>query len=504
MDTVVLTSSRPLASEKDLEKQGETAASTFWGIAAAVALISLFTANGITTSVAIMILPILGLLLWRRGEPPVLLFGCVFQWLQATAAIFYTNYYGITLNDAFGSYELSLATWLSMAAVLSLAFGIRAAFLHAGPPQGEAIRAEAKTLNIRRVAVIYFIAMIISTVLNSVAWRFASATQPILALASLKWAFVYILCYTVLSQQRGYGVLAVCVVLEFALGLFGMFSQFKSVFFVLVVAALSSPNALKGRRLLATVVSFVLLAIMGVVWTSVKMDYRAYLAEEASGPDDSTAPLEQRVNKLTDLVASLTWDNINDGLDAMVMRVSYVNLFALTIENVPNRIPFENGDLWKGAAIHVLTPRILFPDKPGTDDSERTRLYTGLNVAGSEAGTSIGIGYVGESYVDFGPTGMFIPIVLLGVMYGIISRCLIAKARYKLLGSSFAVSILIFSAYAIETSNIKLLGGVMAAALVAAVVYKAMGRVIMEELRSHAAPTEPAWAKATFTRLGGG
>ena len=133
--------------------------------------------------------------------------------------------------------------------------------------------------------------------------------------------------------------------------------------------------------------------------------------------------------------------------------------------------------------MHVLTPRFLFPDKPALDDSERTRLYTGVQVAGTETGTSIGIGYVGESYVDYGPVGMFAPIFLLGLFYGLINRFFLTRTKYKILGAALAVSVLIFNAYEIETSNIKLVGGVVSVALVSVVIYNLCGRTIANFLK---------------------
>ena len=106
-----------------------------------------------------------------------------------------------------------------------------------------------------------------------------------------------------------------------------------------------------------------------------------------------------------------------------------------------------------------------------------------MNVAGSEQDTSIGIGYVGESYIDFGPIGMFIPIFLLGVLYGVINRFFITGTRHKLLGSALAVSVLVFNAYKIETSNIKLLGGVITALLDAILFYKFLGGPVMAYLQ---------------------
>jgi hypothetical protein len=455
---------------------------TFWAVCASLAVIGAFSSNHLVTSAAVTALPILTYLVWREGEPPILLFGCSFQWLQATAAIFYCNHFGMTLDEAFGSNVLTVATWLSIVAVLVLAVGIRCGFIGAGGSRGSELESDAREIDINKVAILYLISVVIAGALDAVAWRLSSITQPLLAVASLKWGVVFLLCYTVLQQRRRYGLLLGCIALEFGLGLFGMFSNFKNVFFVLVVAAMSSTLALRGRRLAATVTCFAILFVLGVMWSAIKMDYRTFLADETSGPED-VIPIERKFGKMADLIESITWDNLSDGMDALVLRVSYVNFFALAIENVPARIPYENGELWKGSVLHVLTPRFLFPDKPRLDDSERTRLYTGVQVSGLESGTSIGIGYVGESYVDYGPFWMFGPILLLGLLYGLVYRFFITRTRYKLIGSSFAVSILIFNAFAIETSNIKLVGGVVSAALVGIVIYKVFGTTIANYLR---------------------
>jgi hypothetical protein len=123
-----------------------------------------------------------------------------------------------------------------------------------------------------------------------------------------------------------------------------------------------------------------------------------------------------------------------------------------------------------------------------------------MNVAGSEQDTSIGIGYVGESYIDFGPIGMFIPIFLLGLLYGVINRFFITRTRYKLLGSALAVSVLVFNAYEIETSNIKLLGGVITALLAAIVFYKALGGSVMAYLQGSAVGAS-VWSRGRVPKI---
>ena len=454
----------------------------FWGICGALATTGFFTANGLATSAAFLVPPILVQLLWRKGEPPVLLFGCMIQWLQATAAVFYTNHYHVTLEEAFGSHELTVATWLSIIAVVVLALGIRCAFFGAEPSLQNRIEVEASRIDIKKLGILYIMIVPVAAALGYASWRLPSITQLLLGIASLKWAVIFLLCYCVLQQQRNYGLLAGCLAFEFVMGMFGVFANFKSVFFVLVVAATASPLALRGRRLAATIVCFSILFVSGVVWTAVKMDYREFLANQETANEEAI-PIERKFTKLADLVSSVTWENFADGMDALIMRVSYVNYFALAIENVPNRVPYENGELWKGSIMHILTPRLLFPDKPVLDDSERTRLYTGIQVSGMESGTSIGIGYVGESYIDFGPVGMFAPIFLLGVFYGLINRLFLTRTKYKLLGAALAVSVLIFSAYEIETSNVKLVGGVASVGLVSLVIYLACGRTIANFLR---------------------
>lgn len=456
-----------------------------WGLFTTCALLAFFgffSANGLITSAAFLSLPIICYLVWREGEPPVLVFACVFQWLQATASIFYTNQLGVTLAQAFGSSVLTTATWLSIAAVLALALGIRCGFYGAGPSRRHELERDAVGLDLSKVMLLYGASFVVSAGLRTVAWLVPSATQPILAVAALKWAFVFLVCYTVLQQRKGYGYLALCVALEFATGLFGAFATFKSVFFVLAVAAMTSPSGLRGRRLLANAVCFILLFVTGVVWTAVKMDYRTFLSSESN--DIEEIRIERKFAKLADLVDALAWNNVVDGVDAMVMRVSYVHYFALTLDNVPARVPFENGRLWGGSVIHVLTPRLFFPEKQILDDSERTRLYAGVEVSGVEQNTSIGIGYVGESYIDFGPIGMFAPIFLLGIMYGLINRCFLTKTRYKLLGSSLAVAALIFNAYEIETSNIKVFGGTIAATIASVVIYRFFGNTIISFMRA--------------------
>jgi len=116
-------------------------------------------------------------------------------------------------------------------------------------------------------------------------------------------------------------------------------------------------------------------------------------------------------------------------------------------------------------------PRMFFPDKePLPEDTAVTERYTGLNL-GSGSGTSISIGIVGESYIDFGQVGPIAMGFLFGIMIGFGYRFFIVQQRYGVLAQGIAVSMcLIFGS--IEAGPAKALGGFLSLFLVSAVGWR--------------------------------
>jgi hypothetical protein len=457
------------------EKASFRLPSWVWMLSGAVALWGIFSPNPMLTPAAVVILVISTQLLWRYGEPPVLAFASAMQWLQAAALIFYTDFYGLSVAQAGGSIELETATWLSLIAVLVLSLGMRCALTGCKRSQHTALVADALRVDIGKAFVAYLISFVIAGVAERVAFSVPAVTQLIAAFVTLKWLTIFIIGYAIIEQRGGYIFLGSIVLIEIVVGSLGFFSGFKSVFFVLLVVALSSPLAFRGRRLAITFAITVALSCFGVVWSAIKADYREYL-NQGSEQQIVAVSAEESADKLTDLLGNVSWESLTNGLDSMILRVSYTNYFALTLINVPDNVPYEHGALWLGALKHIVTPRLFFPEKASLSDSDRTTLYTGIQVAGESRGTSIGIGYVAESYVDFGPIWMFGPIFLLGMFYGLIYRVFIIRSRSKLICTAIAGPILIFGAYTIETSNAKIVGGIVTALLVLSTVYLFFGR----------------------------
>ncbi|MEY2480210.1 MAG: hypothetical protein QOI04_1137 [Verrucomicrobiota bacterium] len=435
-----------------------------------------FSANPLLTPFAIVLLPLFAALLWRPHEPPVLVFACAMQWLQAAGVILYADSYGVTVSELFGGPQLEWATWLSLIAVATNAFGMKTALLRLPTIPWDRLSSKASRVKIPMAFIAYVICFLIAGAADVLAFTIPSFAQPIYALTTLKWVAIFLLFYSGIQRRSGYGLLFVALLIEFSIGLIGYFSTFKGVFFVLLVAALTG-GALRRKQLIVTVIIATVLFVTGIVWSAIKQDYREFL-NQGSGLQEVTVSLEDRGAKLSELLGTVSWESFTNGLEALILRVSQVNLFALTLINVPNNVPYEHGALWKDAVMRIVTPRFIFPDKAVVDDSQRANLYTGTQIAGVEAGTSMGIGYVAESYVDFGPVVMFIPTFCLGIFYGLIYRLFALKSRHALLGCSIAVAILVFGAYTIETSNIKLLGINTAAVVVLGSIYLLFGSAI--------------------------
>ena len=446
------------------------------------------TANPLITVCSLLLLPVIPWLLWRPGEPPVLMFAVTMQWLQACVGTFYHNSQGETLAGYFGGPELARSSWLSLLGVLVLALGMKTALAGVKQRNTSAFESEVQQFSFGRLAVAFGVLFLISVGIRTGAGIVPGLTQPLLAATSLHWIPVIFLAQAVLVQHRGYGWLALVVAFEFAIGSIGFFSGFKEVFFLLAIVILTTRAGLSRERWFAIgLVAFLILGL-NCLWTAIKVDYRFFL-NQGTGEQVVNAPVPARIEKLGELLGELDSERLQNGFEQSMQRLSYVELFAHCIVTVPAELPYERGALWIGAVQQVFTPRLLFPDKAPIHDSYRAQKYTGLMLAGPEEGASIGIGYMAESYVDFGPVCMFAPIFLLGVFYGLIYRLFAYSKTGRLLGMALAICILVFGACTIETSNIKLIGGNTMAVLVMSLFQWQLGRPLMRFLRPAPAPT---------------
>lgn len=449
-------------------------AQRIWATCLAIGCAGLLSANPLLTFFGALVPPCLFALLWRTGEPPVLLFAAMFQWMQAFTPVICADFEGLELNQRFGGPEIETAAWLSLIGVVCLAVGMRFFPAWQSGRQAARIASLAAQLDTRKLLVAYFVGMLVAVGAPHLGARIAAARQLLSVLVLLKWIPLFLLAWKTFGGRRGYGWLAAAVACEIVMGFSGFFSSFKSVLFLLlvVVAGASIRSvALPWPRILS--ISGLTLGLC-VLWQGVKSDYRTFL-NQGSNQQVELASYADRAAHLQDLVANLSVQRLLDGALEGIYRLGYLDYFAYSIRNVPARIPYQNGELWFDGIKHVLVPRALAPDKKLINDSQRTNRFTLRNVAGADRGTSISIGYMGESYIDFGPVGMFVPIFLLGMYYGWVYRWFVRRAANPLLGMAIATSLLLFSAILLESSNIKIMGAVTAGFLVLAVLQTIVG-----------------------------
>ena len=437
-------------------------------LAVVLFLIGIFGANPFLAVAAVLVLVAGGALLWRPGESPILLFIFLYQWLQASLAIFHANWNGVSVSvlSEYGGDDRQ-AIILTLIGLLVVALGMR---LGAGPWRPD-VGKMAQVVAVRRRPKqwfrLYLIAWFGAFVAKSFVGIVPGLTQPLLAAASLKWAFFFMLGYATLLQRRASRVYWLAAfMLELALSLGGFFSSFKTVFFFSLFAFVAAGFRLSGKRWAVVCLLTVLLLGLGIVWTAIKVDYRSYVSG-GTGAQVVTVSYQARMRKLGDLVSKLDRSDLDGAVDDFLRRIAYVSFFGRVVTTVPRVLPHEGGAIWWDALRRPFMPRLLFPGKSAISDSERTAHYTGLYLGGPKSHTSISIGYIGEAYIDVGKFGMMPLLLGYGFMLGLIYRGLtISYARSRgLLGMGLASAVLI-GATALESSATKVVGSIVVSVLV--------------------------------------
>lgn len=440
-----------------------------WGVFVVAAALGLLTANPLLTAAGILALPLFMALLWRPGEPPILLFALSYQWLQVMGRVFHADVLGVPLTAMADTPTIEKAAWLGLGGLVVLALGMWLLVRRLGSTSPGEAAGEVRRFSVHRVFVLYLLVTALTPVVMKFAWVVPGLRQ-LLVVDSLKWACFFLLGYVVLRRKEKYPYLLVAVAIEF-LGGIGFFSGFKTVIFFSLIVFFTVHHRLRTKAVLYGLVMLAALFILGAGWTSIKGEYRSFL-NQGERSQSVKVSREEQLDKLVELTSALEWADIAEATEPLFDRIAYVTFFALAMDYVPSVVPHEKGAVWGNSIRHVLVPRLFHPDKPElASDSELTMQYTGLTLGSDAEGTSISIGYLGESYVDFGVPGLFFPVFVLGLLWGGLYLWFIRRAELTVVGYAFATAVLI-NASQFEMASIKLLGGVLAKFIVMALVLR--------------------------------
>jgi hypothetical protein len=436
-------------------------------IALALTLLGGVGPNLLLALLSVAVLIVGCILLWRPGESPVLLFTFAYPWMQGSVAIFHANSLGLDVIEytPFGG-EMHAAVVMSLLGVVVLAVGMRLGAGHRRPADTYALREIALSQPIKRWFWLYALALAMGFVALSLAWILPGLTQPLVALANMRWAFFFMLAVACFAQGRSFSIpFLTAFLLELAVGLGSYFAEFRTVFFITFFAALASGTRISSRALLGASVLAVLVLVLAVVWTAIKADYRAFVSGGLEA-QIVTVDYAVRLAKLHELTASLDREALASAVDQLLRRLTYVEFFGVVLVYVPTIMPHTLGAIFWDAIIRPFLPRLLFIDKDVIDDTARTNLYTG-GLGGSNEGASISLGYIAEAYIDFGAYGMFAALFAIGLLYGVIYRVLLRWRRSGgLLGMAVATAVLT-NVGPVENSFTKVFGSLVVSLVVA-------------------------------------
>ena len=366
-----------------------------------------------------MIALIIGLL-WRLGEPPALLMAVGLQLSQIVTPLLYANFLGVPLQRvSLNVGDLSSAIWFALAAMVSLVVGIWCGQWGARAHAAPLLQQEARVWSPRAAFVFCIATILLAAGFDTLGAVLGGLRQPCLAASRVQWVGVFVLTCACTAQRRGFKYLLFVMCLEVVKGFTGFFSDFKEVFFVVLLGIFSTRPKLDVRSMIAGFAVCSVVVTLGVFWSAIKDDYRVFVSQ-GSQAQAVLVSLEDRLSYLANRIGEVDWYMMSRGLDSLVTRLGYVDFLSATMRNVPSHLPFQDGAHIGATVMHVLQPRLLFPDKPPLlSDTDVVEKYTGLHFGdSSSAGTSVSLGYLAELYIDFGVLGSLGVMFILGVLFG--------------------------------------------------------------------------------------
>ena len=379
-------------------------------------LSQLFLANGFYLFICLLTFFLIFYYLQQPLKPAVFTLIAFNHFLQIIAAVWQANYVNKDIN--FRAPFMSEAIIVSLIGMIFLFFPI-IYFQNKLPGLSlNDLKKEAYKLSTGNTFNCYLGAYFVASFISLNAFNYGGFTQVLISLVKVKWLFFLLFGYQSILKNEKRHLFYAFVIIEFLTGFFSFFSAFKTVIYFMIVLLLGLLQVINIKKVLYGSIVVACLGLFALVWTGIKGQYRSYVNEGSSAQEVSVSH-EDALNKIYNLSSNVNEEDLNSSTYDMLDRLQYVFHFAKTIQKVPSDIPFTGGRNWLANIEFVTTPRILNPDKPSIDATEKTRKYTGLSYSGRQTGSSFSLGYFAECYIDFGFWGMMFPLTLIGLMYGL-------------------------------------------------------------------------------------
>jgi hypothetical protein len=415
----------------------------------------LFFTNGIILFVGLLIFFMLFNNLQQPYKPSVFTIILIYHFLQISAGVWQSNNLGKDIN-----YRSQNTDYAILAAYIGLVFLFLPVIYYQNkiPKLSLALlKKHADKLSIDKTFRVYVISFFALNALVGVAFLIPSLTQIVFSLANVKWFLFLLFGFQSILKNRKRKEFYIFCCLEFAMGFFSYFSEFKTIIYYLLILALTLLAALRFNKMIVAALSITVLFFAGVFWTSIKGEYRLFL-NKGSKTQSVQVERADALNKLLELSEKQSGSTYTDATENFLDRLQYTYHLAKAMDRVPSVIPYQYGANWGTTLTFVLTPRILNPNKGVYDASTKTSKYTGIQYSGIKRGTSVSMGYFADGYVDFGYIGMFLPLLILGFIYGKSYFYFVKSASNNYVFNFAVVCSLYLEMIAIESDSIFIVG----------------------------------------------
>ena len=243
----------------------------------------------------------------------------------------------------------------------------------------------------------YVVSIFVEGSILAVAPDYTSFRQLITTLDTARLGILFLVFRRFCAPPSHWGLLLGVLAFEIVLGITGFFAGFREPIILAVLATLEVFDRRNSRHWVFLIGGAVAAVGLGLVWMGIRGVYRTEYVEMDKFANSRSARVER--------VRDLTSDFLNAGdmlntTDSLVDRMWTVYYPALAVERVPSILPHTNGEIFGAALLHIVTPRIFFPNKGELmSDSDMVRKYSNIQVAASTAPVSRSATRVG---IDFG------------------------------------------------------------------------------------------------------
>jgi hypothetical protein len=453
------------------------------GVAALIGLGLLYSGNIGPWLVCLGSLWITVLCIGGRKTHPIFWWFIIVSWSRVFADVLLADADGLQFGDL--EYR-NQAMVYSLVALFFIACGIRFGFGTVKRVEQEyLLQDKGWTPTLKQVVGVYLCAFPIFGLLAALAALSEGTRQLFSSFLGLRFVVLYWVAATVYQSGRGYPVLILIISAEVMVGFTGFFSAFKEPIFILCMAALSAyPEGRLGTRIDKRIVSITLFAGMVVwlslIWITVKEDYRLWLSE-GTREQVVLRTLPERLDWLSDqlITDKLMKGNIDyeRATRLLLSRIAYTKYYAMVLERLDAGLIPSDEFRWLGTLKRIMMPRLLFPEKAAVNDSETTKRLLGISI---DEKTSIGVGYIAETHVDFGFPLMLAPLFVIGFAMGRVARMFATMNAPMIIRNGFICGALLL-AFTFESAIDKALPGFIltcvALALCAKYAYPALAQL---------------------------